>query len=63
MNAPSPQSWTSALTKALVTLAIAAVVLFVIEKVFVAALPAVLVILALIGVYRIALGMFRRDGW
>jgi len=63
VNAPSPQSWTSALTKALVTLAIAAVVLFVIEKVFVAALPAVLVILALIGVYRIALGMFRRDGW
>ena len=63
MNSNSPSSWSTAITKALATLVIAAVVLYVVEHVFVTALPGLLIILALAGVYRMAVGMSRRDGW
>lgn len=63
MNGNAPSSWTKSMSRAVGTLVIAAVALYVVERVFLAALPALVVIVILVGVYRIALGMFRRDGW
>lgn len=63
-NGGSPTSWMQQLTKALMVLVITAVVLGFIEKVFVNALPGLLVILALVGIIRFAVSAHRnRDGW
>jgi CHASE2 domain-containing sensor protein len=59
----TPQSWTSGLTKAAWTLVVAAVLVFVAWKLLERVLGPLLVVLALIGIYRIALGVFRRDQW
>ena len=64
MNGNTPLSWTSHVTKALTVLVIAAVVLTIVERVFLQALPGLLVILILIGIVRLAVGINRnRDGW
>jgi hypothetical protein len=64
VNNYNPSSFSSMITKAVGALVIAAIVLYVVEKVFLGALPELLVILILLGVYRIAIGIRRqRDGW
>jgi hypothetical protein len=63
LNGNTPSSLSSTITKAVGTLVIAAIVLYVVEHVFLAALPGLLIILVLVGIYRLALGMWRRDGW
>ncbi len=60
---PTNHSWSGSIAKALATLAIAALVLFVVESVFFRALPALLVLLALVGIYRLALGLRKGNGW
>jgi hypothetical protein len=59
----SPSNWTAALTKAVGTLVVVALVLFIVEPIFMHVLPGLLVLLLLIGIYRVAIGGFRRGGW
>jgi hypothetical protein len=59
----APQSWTNGLTKAAWTLVVAAVLAFVAWELLKRVLGALLIILALIVIYRIALGVFRKDQW
>ena len=63
MNGNGVSSWTGLIIRAVGTLVIAAVVLSVVERAFWAALPGLMVVLVLVGVCRLALGAFRRDGW
>lgn len=56
-------SWTAALTKVVGTLAVVALVLFVVEPIFMHVLPGLIVLLLLIGIYRLATSGFRRGGW
>jgi hypothetical protein len=58
-----PSNWTAALNKALGTLVIAALVLFVVEPIFMHVLPGVIIVMVLIGIYRFVLGLSRHDGW
>jgi MFS superfamily sulfate permease-like transporter len=51
------------LTRATVTLLLAAVGILIAWQLVQRVLPALLVVLALLGVYRIALGVSRRDRW
>jgi len=58
-----PSSWTAALTKAIWTLIAVALVLFIVEPIFMHVLPGLIVLLLLIGIYRIAVGKFHHGGW
>jgi CHASE2 domain-containing sensor protein len=58
-----PQSWTNALSKSAWTLLVAAIVLFVAWQLLKQLVVPLVVFLALVGIIRIALGVFRRDGW
>jgi hypothetical protein len=51
------------LTKVVGTLAVVALVLFVVEPIFMHVLPGLIVLLLLIGIYRLATSGFRRGGW
>jgi hypothetical protein len=56
-------SWTGGLTRAAWTLVLAAVLTYVAWQLLKRVLGVLLVVLALIVVYRIALGVFRRNQW
>ena len=58
-----PSNWTAALTKAVGTLVVVALVLFIVEPIFMHVLPGLLMVLVLIGIYRLATGGFRHGGW
>lgn len=59
----TPQSWTGGLTKAAWTLVLAAGLTFVAWELLKRVLGPLLIVLALIVVYRIALGVFRKNQW
>jgi len=59
----TPQSWTSGLVRAAWTLVLAAVLAFVAWELLKRVLGVLVVGLVLVGVYRLALGAFRRDHW
>jgi hypothetical protein len=59
----TPPSWTGGLTRAVWTLALAAVLTFVAWQLLKRVLGPLLIVLAVIAVYRIALGVFRRNQW
>jgi hypothetical protein len=59
----TPETWTSRLAKAAATLVLAAALVFVAWELLKRVLPALLIVLALIFVYRIALGLSRRREW
>ena len=59
----TPQSWTSGLTKAAWTLVLAAGLTFVAWELLKRVLGPLLIVLAVLTVYRIALGVFRKDQW
>ena len=63
MNSAGPGSWIDKVSKAAWTLLLAAVGLSIAWQLFQQLLPALIVIVALVFVYRLALGWFRRDGW
>ena len=63
MSGSSSTPLTTHILRAIGTLVLAAVVLSIVEPVFLDALPAVLVVGALIGIIRLALGVTRRSGW
>lgn len=58
-----PQSWLSTLSRATWTLLLAAVAVFVGWQVFSRVLPMLLMVGALLVIYRTALAGRRRDGW
>lgn len=58
-----PNNWTAALSRAVMTLLVAAVLVSVVEPIFMGVVPVLLVVFVLIGVYRLVLGRFGRDGW
>jgi hypothetical protein len=59
----SQGNWTAALTKAVGTVVVVALVLVIVEPIFMHVLPGLLILLVLIGIYRIATGAFRHGGW
>jgi hypothetical protein len=59
----TPQSWTSGLTKAAWTLVLAAGLTFVAWELLKRVFGPLLIVLAVLTVYRIALGVFRKDQW
>ena len=61
-GAPTP-NWTNIVTKAAFTLLLVAVVAYVVQLLLLPLAGAIVILLALIGIYRLALGWFRRDGW
>jgi hypothetical protein len=61
-GSPTP-NWTNIVTKAAFTLLLVAVVAYVVQLILVPLAGAIVILLALIAIYRIALGWFRRDGW
>ncbi len=63
MNNPKPENWISTVSRAAWTLLLVAIVVMVVQHVIVAVLPGLLVVLALLGIYRIAIGAWRRDSW
>jgi hypothetical protein len=62
MNTNS-QHWTSLVTKAAVTLLIAALVAYAAWWLLRQLIAPIVILFALIGIYRLALGMVRRDRW
>lgn len=59
----SPEHWTRALTKAALTLLIAAFVAYVAWWLLRQLIDPIVVVLALVVIYRLALGGVRRRGW
>jgi 4-hydroxybenzoate polyprenyltransferase len=59
----TPQDWMSVVSKAAITLLLAAVAAFVAWQLLKVVLPALLVILVIVVVYRIGIGGHRRSGW
>jgi hypothetical protein len=58
-----PQSWSNALSKSAWTLLLAAIVIFVAWQLLKHLVVPLVVFVALVGVIRVALGVFRRDSW
>ena len=58
-----PQSWTNALSKAAWTLLLAVIVAFVAWQLLKQLVVPLVILLALVGITRVALGAFRRDTW
>ena len=58
-----PQSWASALSKSAWTLLVAAIVVFVAWQLLKQLVVPLVVLVALVGIIRLALGAFRRDSW
>lgn len=56
-------SWTATLGKAAWSLLLAAVAVFIAWQLLKQLVVPLIVIVALVGVFRLALGMYRRDGW
>lgn len=64
MNTPQGGgSWTSAISRAAWTLLLVAVIVWISWQLLQQLMVPLLTILALVAVYRIALGLFRRDPW
>lgn len=63
MNTQGPTSWTGALTKAAWTLLLTAVAVFIAWQLLKALLVPLIVVLALVGVMKLAVGVRNRDGW
>jgi CHASE2 domain-containing sensor protein len=60
---PSPTSWADALSKAAWTLLLSAVVVFVAWQLLKQLIVPLVIIVALLGIIRVAVGAHRRDGW
>lgn len=58
-----PAQWTVLLVRAVVVLLVAGLVLSFVEPLFRAAFPGLLLILLLVGVYRILFGRYGRGRW
>ena len=58
-----PASWTATLSKAAWTLLLATIAMFIAWQLLKQLVVPLIVIVALVGVFRLALGMYRRDGW
>lgn len=58
-----PTHWTNAVSKATWTLLVAAATAFIAWQLFRRVWPALLIVAALLGVYRMVLSGRRRDGW
>ncbi len=64
MNTPSPSGWTDQLWRAVVTLLVAAVAVYVAWRLFSAVMPMLIVIVVLLAILRLAIGGYqRRSGW
>jgi hypothetical protein len=61
MNEPS--HWSSAVLRATWTLLVAAAAVFLVWQLFRRVWPALLIVAALLGVYRMVLSGRRRNGW
>ena len=59
----SPQSWSTSISKAAWTLLLAAIAVFIAWQLLEQLVVPLVVIVALITIFRIALGNFRREGW
>lgn len=59
----SPEHWTNAVTKAAVTLLIAAFSAYAAWWLLRQVIVPIIVVFALVGIYRLALGGARRRGW
>lgn len=60
---PQPESWIGRLGKAAWTVVVAAILVFVAWQLLKRVLGPLIVVLVLIGVYRIVLGQFRKGQW
>jgi branched-subunit amino acid transport protein len=63
MMSSSPERWTNTLARAAMTLLVAAIVAYAAWWLLRQLIVPIIVGLALVGIYRIALGVFRRGGW
>ena len=63
MNAPPPSNWTSTVVKAAWSLLFVAVAAYIVWQLLEPLIPVLFVLLVLIGILRLAMGWFRRDGW
>jgi hypothetical protein len=63
VNGSGPGTWIDKLSKASLTLLLAAVGLSIAWQLLQRLLPALIVLAGLVFVYKLALGWFRRDGW
>jgi hypothetical protein len=59
----SPKHWTNALTKAAMTLLVAAFVAYAAWWLLRQLIVPIVVAIVLVGIYRLALGGFRHRGW
>jgi len=63
VNAGGPDQWIDKLSKAAWTLLLAAIGLSIAWQLLRELIPALIAIVALLLVYKLALGWYRRDGW
>lgn len=63
MNGSPPPNWMNSAVKAAWSLVFVAIAAYVVWWLLEPLLPGLLLVLVLIGVLRLAVGWFRRDGW
>ncbi len=63
MSGQSPQSVSDAVVRAASTLLLAAIAVFVTWQLLEQFIVPLVIVVALVGIVRLALGMSRRDGW
>jgi hypothetical protein len=63
VNAPPPSNWTNTVIKAAWSLVFVAVAAYIVWWLLEPLLPLLVILLVLIGILRLAVGWFRRDGW